>query len=138
MHPSMNWRGFRREKGHLSRAVCSIGLSVFILFSFVTICNSTAEPVAGESAFKATLIAKLLHYIEWPKKVLPRPGDPILFGFLGNDPIIAGFSDLASDGSYRVKGRPVAIKRSSNPGDLKNCQAVFISKSAQSKACGSL
>ena len=102
--------------------------------------NGSAQPTRAEAAakdtprlepqVKAALLAKFLHYVQWPEQALPKPGLPITIGFLGADPIATELAGLISGGTYPIKGRPLAIKRSSRPDDLKNCQALFIPKSA--------
>lgn len=117
----------------LRRAIASPLLCGLLAFSLAQ--PAQAEPPAkggprSDAQVKAVLLAKFLHYIQWPEQALPKPGAPISIGFLGSDPVATEMSGLVSGGTYIVKGRPLALKRSARPTDLLDCQVLFISKSA--------
>jgi hypothetical protein len=107
-------------------------------FLCLTVVFGLAQPGSGaprtDAQVKAVWLAKFMHYVQWPEKSFPRTDQPMIIGFLADDPVAKEFAGVVSDGNYTVKGRSLTIKRSSRPGDLASCQAVFISKTAHTNA----
>ncbi len=111
-----------------ARRVASWVLGVVLAF----IAQSAgAEPRKAapnsEPQAKARWLANFLHYVQWPERSLPKPGQHLTVGFLSADSVAGEMNGLVS-GKYSVKGRPVAIRRSAKPEDMKGCQVLFMAK----------
>lgn len=116
--------------------------AIIALFAFMMLQGLTpplviAGQAKSEHEVKAAWLAKFLHYVQWPEKMIPKTGVPMTIGFLGADPLAAEVNGLVSDG-YNIKGHSLVVRRSGRHEDLKGCQILFISKSAGALAKATL
>lgn len=90
-----------------------------------------AQPTAPEYEIKATLLAKLAQYIEWPASTFAKPDQPIIIGILGED--VFGSSIDASLRAFKVGGRLVQAHRLRRVEEAKGCQLLYICPSENGK-----
>jgi len=82
--------------------------------------------LAGEGLeyqVKAAFLFNFLKFVEWPAGAAESPW---VIGVLGHDP----FGEVL-DGMVRdklVKGRPVQVRRFARPGEVKDCNILFIGR----------
>lgn len=93
--------------------------------------TALAQPTAPEYEIKATLLAKLTQYIEWPASTFSKPDQPIIIGILGED--VFGSSIDASLRAFKVGGRLVQAHRLRRVEEAKGCQLLYISPSENGK-----
>ena len=82
-------------------------------------------PVYSEYQVKATFLFHFAQFIKWP----PTSGTQLTIGILGDDPFDGALDKIIQ--GENVDGRKLAIKRARRADDLKGCQVVFITNSAQ-------
>ena len=95
-----------------------------------------ASPAASGDArleyrVKAAFLFNFLKFVEWPPGT---GGAPWVIGLLGPDP----FGDLL-DETVRGKtlnGRTIEVRRFVRPGDVKNCQILFMSRIESERSAG--
>jgi hypothetical protein len=85
------------------------------------------SPPAGEYEIKAAFLYNFTKFVEWPPAGFPDAGSPFVIGILGDDPF--GSALDATVAGKQVVGRSVAIRRWKKPGEIENCQILFISGS---------
>lgn len=85
------------------------------LFVFTTFFTANTFATQDLSKYHALFIGKFTDYIEWP-----QGKDQLVIGVLGNSAV---FDELQASLGQRGKA---SIKKVSGPGDLANCQVVFI------------
>jgi hypothetical protein len=97
--------------------------------------SGQTEP-SKEYQIKAACLLNFVQFIQWPSTVFPDPGTPITIGILGDDPFGQTLEKTFQD--ELVQSRKLAVKRSRQIEDLKDCHILFISKSEKSKIEGIL
>jgi hypothetical protein len=93
--------------------------------------TALAQPTAPEYEIKATLLAKLAQYIEWPAATFAKADQPIIIGILGED--VFGPSIDASLRAFKVGGRPVQPRRLRRVEECKGCHLLYICPSEAGK-----
>lgn len=83
-----------------------------------------------EYQVKAAFLYNFAKFIFWPKENI-KQSPSFLIGILGKDPFGTALEEVISMRS--LKGKPVVIKRATNPQDLADCQVVFIAESEKSR-----
>lgn len=82
-----------------------------------------AAPVS-EYQLKAVFLFNFAHFVEWPSAALPSNNAPFVIGVLGKDPFGASLDEVLRGES--VNGHPLAVERYHNPGEIGDCQILFI------------
>jgi hypothetical protein len=86
-----------------------------------------ASPASGECSLeyrvKAAFLFNFLKFVEWPPGA---SGAPWVIGLLGPDP----FGDLLEETvrGKTLSGRSIEVRRFARPGDVKDCQILFMSR----------
>ena len=95
----------------------------------VALPGFTAWPAApaGEYQVKAAYLFNFGQFVEWPAAAYASPGAPFVIGILGDDPF-GGVLDAVVRGES-LGGRPLAIKRFRTPGEITDCNILFIARS---------
>jgi hypothetical protein len=89
--------------------------------------------VAPEYAIKAVFLFNLVKYADWlPESPLSDPSKPIVIAVIGDDPFGEALDEVVRDRS--VRGRPLAIVRTSDVKTLKPVHVAFISASESGRA----
>jgi hypothetical protein len=83
--------------------------------------------VSRESELKAVFVYNFAQFTEWPADVFADPNAPIVIGVLGKDPL-EPYLEQAVHGE-KLNNRPLAVRHFSKPGEIKDCQILFVSHS---------
>lgn len=114
------------------RRRCSawLGTSVTVLL-LATVARPAAAQRVGpslERKVQAGFLLNFARYVEWPAEAFPTAGSPLRIGVLGDDPF-GVFLDQTVQGET-VNGHGVVVQRSQAVDTLRECQIVFVSRSA--------
>jgi hypothetical protein len=113
----VNWPG---RGGRLLRRT-SLLLSLVCL---LTGRASAQEEIPLEYRVKAALLVKFVGQIEWPAGAFADEKTPVTIGILGADPFGPALEAVVQNAN--VNGRPLAIRRSAEAGELTGCHMVFM------------
>jgi len=96
-------------------------------------CRTAAEPAAIEGAYtpqgnelRAAFVYQFLKYVEWPDSVKPAPGEPLVIGVLGEQPIRDALSRFSAQS---VAGHPLRIRHFEPGEDVEYCHLLFVGQS---------
>jgi hypothetical protein len=76
-----------------------------------------------EYQVKAAFLFNFLKFVEWPAGAVETPW---VIGILGSDPFGAVLEDTVR--GKIVNGRPVQVRHYAKPGDVKDCNILFIGR----------
>jgi hypothetical protein len=76
-----------------------------------------------EYQVKAAFLFNFLKFVEWPAA---SNESPWVIGILGRDPFDGALEDTVR--GKMVSGRPVEVRRYARPGDVKDCNILFIGR----------
>ena len=115
----------RNRLGSLAWSVCLCVAMAFGGSSIVSAAASppTRSPTSDVNAVIAAYLVNFVRYIEWPAEI-PPTGEPWRIGLLNSDALRSTLERMVAGNS--VRGRPIVIVRSDNPGDLLTCQVVLL------------
>jgi hypothetical protein len=106
-------------------------LAALILGALLPLAGLRAAPaqteVLGEYQLKAAFLFNFAKFIEWPAKSFPASQSPFAICVLGVDPFGSAM-DQAMQGKA-VGDHPVAIERSKDVAEARQCQMIFVSSS---------
>lgn len=85
--------------------------------------------IANEYDLKAAFLFNFLLFTTWPEEVLPPPGEPFVIGILGADPFGPALNRIVA--GETILGRPVVVRRFTNPAEIRNCRILFVCRSEQ-------
>jgi len=97
-----------------------------LLWAGGTPSRAQAE-IPREYQIKALFLFNFAQFVQWPPLAFSKPDGPFRIGILGEDPF-DDFLDETVKGE-KVDGHPLVVERYENPGDVKDCQILFISRS---------
>jgi hypothetical protein len=126
-HCSQRLGSFSRR---LSIAILVAGLGPGTVWASATEAEP-AKPVAQEYQVKAVFLFRFIQFVEWPKGIPQTPDTSVCIGVLGDDPFGSALDEVVKN--EIVHSRKLAVRRSSQPDDLKACALVFVSRSEQSR-----
>ncbi|MDB6168346.1 MAG: YfiR family protein [Verrucomicrobia bacterium] len=80
---------------------------------------------AREYQVKAVFLFNFAQFVEWPPEAFENPRSPIVIGVLGSDP----FGSLLEDAVHgeTAQGRPLQVRRFSDPRAAQGCHILFLS-----------
>ena len=91
---------------------------------------SIQEVPSGENGpsvqadIKASFIYTLAKYVQWPPRMFPSAGAPVVIGVFGDDSLRQALERLAS--GKRIDGRPILVTSIARPSSLGMCHILFI------------
>jgi len=88
------------------------------------------EREEAEYKVKAAFIYNFAKFVEWPLIAFAGPDDPIVFGVLGDDPLIPAFDALRGK---KARGRTVVVRHFSSVDEVKVCHILLVGRSEQSR-----
>jgi hypothetical protein len=88
-----------------------------------------AQESNKEYQVKAAFLYNFIQFVKWPPEAFPTPDAPLCIGVLGDDPFDGALEDTVR--GEAVNGHKLTVIRSHNPDDLRGCQMIFVSRSAQ-------
>jgi hypothetical protein len=100
-------------------------LRVFITWVALAISVQGAPATtsaADEYRVKAAVVYNIARFVDWPSAAFAEAGSPLVVCVVGVDPFGSALDDAVQ--ARTVKGRPVEIRRSHDPG--VGCHVVFI------------
>lgn len=108
-----------------------VGLAIPILLRLAGPGEAAAQSVSQYDV-KAAYLYNFLKFVRWPDAALPKEGEPLCVGVLGDDPFQSELSSILANKT--AQGRPLVVRRSTNPQDFTRCQMVFVGASADTAA----
>jgi hypothetical protein len=113
----------------MSRALGSMLMTLLLVMG--TAVPQARSETSPEYKLKAAFLYNFASFIDWPPKAFPTAQSPFVIGVLGDDPFGGALETIAQ--KKNVNGRPLALKRSHNVDDLKDCHVIFICASEQER-----
>jgi len=92
---------------------------------------SAANGPAVQAEIKASFIYTLAKYVQWPPRMFPSAGAPVVIGVLGDDSLRQALERLAS--GKRIDGRPILVTSIARPSSLGMCHILFIGVSESAR-----
>lgn len=111
------------------------GLAVLWLYLAAVGAAHGQPRLPSEYEIKAVFLYNFVHFVDWPPRALPPPGEPFCIGVLGDDPFGGSLDEVVR--GERVDGHPVVVRRYASARDAQNCQMLFVSRS-ESAALGEI
>jgi len=100
-------------------AVCLLGV----------LCEPlSAVPAPSEYRVKAVFLFNFAKFVEWPAVTYVSASAPFSLCVYGDDPFGADLDEVVRGES--IGGRPMIVRRLHEPGDVSQCQILFIAGSA--------
>src|SRR5688500_18371917 len=96
-----------------------------ISFIFLLACSFTTKQGIEEYNLKAAFIYKFTKYIDWN---FSGGEEDFVIGVIGESPIEDALAEIAR--TRAVYGKPIVIRQFDQPGDIRLCQILFISKNS--------
>ena len=96
-----------------------------------TIGAETESAGLSEYQIKAAYLYYFTTFVDWPPEALPRSGDALVVGVLGQDPFGPVLDDTLR--GKTVGNRPLIVKRFGSIRDARECHLLFISASERDR-----
>ena len=87
--------------------------------------DAQAQGVDRSPQIKAACIYNFVKFVDWPDRVLPA-NNTLVIGVLGQSPVGSALTGL---NGKSAKNRTLVVRQLSSPGEVRNCQVVFVSPS---------
>jgi uncharacterized protein DUF4154 len=106
--------------------------AIIIAIALALVASPAALPATEglEYQVKAAFLFNFLKFVEWPASSNDAPW---VIGILGRDPFGSALEDIVRGKS--VNGRAVEVRRYARPGDVKDCNILFVGR-AESERMG--
>jgi len=101
-------------------------LSLFIALLFGRAAPNAQEFTPSEYQVKAAFLYNFLKFVEWPPSIYPKDPSDLSVCVLGEDPFGTALDAMKENA---VQGKMIAIKRTNNLINIKECSVIFISAS---------
>ena len=108
----------------LLRLIFGIGLSLLA-------AGRIAPQTIDEYHLKAAFLYNFAKFVEWPHEAWSGPADPIAVCILGETSLHDALAQVVE--GKTVQGRPLHVRRVSEPGAAANCRILFISDSERNR-----
>ena len=109
---------------HSRRFYLWLALVVFAAAASAT--RAYAAP--SEYQVKAVFLFNFAQFVDWPAESFPSLDAPFVIGVLGEDPFGSQLDDVVR--GEHAEGRRIVIERYRNVGEIRNCNILFIGRSA--------
>jgi preprotein translocase subunit Sec61beta len=101
-----------------------LGWPAAILLAVVTIGAAVAAASRDEYDVKAAFLLNFARLVEWPPRVRPAAGEPLVFGIQGSLEVTGAIANSLE--GAEVEGHPVSVKRITDPSDVAGCHLLFV------------
>ena len=98
-------------------------VSALVALAIPVELHSQSSP-PEEYEIKAAFLYNFTKFVEWPPASFPDAASPFVIGILGDDPFGPTLDQIVA--GKQVFGRSVVIRRWKKPGEIGNCQILFI------------
>jgi hypothetical protein len=98
----------------------------------VTYSTAWAGTAPSEYQVKAVFLFNFAHFIEWPTDSFRRPDAPFVIGIFGTDPFGSTLDDVVR--GETIDRHPLLVKRFHDPGDIEDCNILFIGRTDPARA----
>jgi len=102
-----------------------------VLFATATPINpphaQPGPPPEFEHEVKASFVYTVAKFVEWPDRAFERPGAPLVFEVLGEDPLEEALERAAR--GKTVNGHPVEVLRVADSRELSRCHVLYVGRS---------
>lgn len=105
---------------HIASRPRALGLALLLTLGGLL---GAAAPVS-EYQLKAVFLFNFAHFVEWPPGALADENTPFVIGVLGKDPFGGSLEEVVR--GELVSHHPLAVERSADIAQLRNCQILFI------------
>ncbi|GBC62357.1 hypothetical protein DENIS_3329 [Desulfonema ishimotonii] len=107
-----------------------VTLAVVVMFpvSASALPENSARP---EYEVKAAYLYLFAKFVRWPEASAPENADYLVIGILGDDPF-GPYID-AIESSKPVRGKPIRVKRFSEPERVEGCHILYVSPSEKKR-----
>lgn len=96
---------------------------------FVDSLNAYGQSAPSrEYQIKAVFLFNFTQFVDWPRAAFPEDSSPLVIGVLGDDPFGSYLDDIVR--GEQVNSRRLTVRRYRRPEDVRSCQVLFISRSA--------
>lgn len=114
----------RREKGRGLAGFPLGPLLVLLLILGAGLGASEGTVALGRKEVLAAVLAKVPPYVRWPEAAFEAASDPVVIGFLGDDPTEGLLGSLVK--GMRIGERDVVVRTFANPDQVAHCQMLFV------------
>jgi len=90
-----------------------------------------APDTLPEYVIKAGFLFNFAKYVDWPASAFPQADSPIQIGIVGKDPFGADLEKTLKNKT--VKNRTFTVVHFAEPGDIRSCHMLFVSKSEKGR-----
>src|SRR5260370_6025614 len=77
-----------------------------------------------EDEVRTAFLFQLAQYVHWPAEAFSTEVTPLRFCLLGEDKLIPALK--LTVGNKTIQGRPIAVLRVSDAGEMTKCHVVFV------------
>nr|MDP9121118.1 YfiR family protein [Acidobacteriota bacterium] len=106
-------------------------LAASLLFELRGTAWGAAPAPSLEYDVKAAFLFNFAKFVEWPPETFPDERAPLALCIIGDDPFGASLESLVA--GEKLDHRPLTVRHTSRPGDLKSCQIAFIARSEEAR-----
>jgi len=104
--------------------------SLFIALFFIVTFAAVSDAAEAEYRVKAAMLYNFAKFVDWPDS--SSAGDTqMTFCIAGKSKLNAPLLDIKGK---QIKGRPVVVRELERPGDMAECQVLFIPASEKARA----
>jgi hypothetical protein len=100
------------------------GLIGACLLLATPVANAQDDGLNREYPLKALFLYNFGGYIEWPEGTFADKQIPFVIGVLGSAPLDETLNQIAAQ--KKIGERRIVIEHYKTPGDIKNCQILFV------------
>jgi len=105
--------------------------ALFLIGGTCVLAQSGSAPKYSEYEVKAAFLLNFMQFVEWPAGATTNAEAPLLIGVLGADPFGATLEGTIK--GETIHGRPLAIKRTRQVAELKDCHLIFVCRSEKAQ-----
>jgi hypothetical protein len=99
-----------------------------ILAAAMAAYAGTVPAAPLEQAIKASYVTKFAPFVEWPAVAFAAPASPFQICLAGRDSFGPVIDDLAR--GQRIRGRPIQLRRVTDPASMDGCHILVIGAGA--------
>lgn len=129
---------YRCATGRRHGAVSAAGFALVLAAAWSGLGVGDSGAAAEQRTFpeyevKAAFLLNFTRYVTWPQSAFAEPEEPLVIGILGQDPFGALIDETVA-GRLGDGGRPIEVRRLSEPAAAAACHIVFISRAERHQA----
>lgn len=109
-----------------------IPVTIFLVLWLSLSIFSLEEPEKlNEYQIKVVFIERIVRFIQWPESSgINDKSRPVVFGIIGDTPLGTWAEKIYQHENIKIKNKEVEVRYFTTPGEIIDCNLLFISKSA--------